>query len=226
MMPWVSIDIHALRASQRMKMVLMMGLSILLSSVAFGTQQIPDKIIYEGKNYALRVDHQLLPMEKYFLKHPDKKPRTRSMSTNLRRGHLATLEIKDGQLHLADMQLPVLTKQDDERQREWKSVLRDIFPNQEEVKMDWVTGLLVVSREGSDASAVFILEIDKGKVMKEKTYDYKKDGGPVQDFMTRQLEAFKKTDEYEAKKAELQKIQTPYVIDWLMRSEIPKILVD
>ena len=208
-----------------MKKMLMMGLCAVLSFTALGTQQIPDEIIFEGKNYKLHDSFLFLPMESYFLKHPDKMPNSfkTSWCTALHRRHVATFEIKDDLLYLTDIKV-IAGLNNSSREFKWKSVLKDVFPRQKVVKMDWMTGLLLLWDEKA-YHVHFVLEFDKGKLTKVKPYDNKKDGY-ARDFIDRQFEAFKKTDGYEAKKVEMQKIETPYVIDYLLRSEIPKIFVD
>ena len=207
-----------------MRTVLMMGLCAVLSFTALGTQQKADEIIYDGKNYHLHDAFFPLPMECYFLKHPDKQlPISNIPPTNLYRGHIATFEIKDDLLYLTDIKV-IAGVSNSSGERAWKSVLKDVFPKQTEIKMDWMTGLLLLWDERI-YKVHFILEFDKGKLTKIKPYDDKKDGYP-RDFIDKQFEAFKKTNEYEAKKVEMQKIKTPYVIDYLLRSEIPKIFID
>ena len=80
------------------------------------------------------------PMESYFTQYPDKRPKNDVELTSLWRGYVATFEINDNQLYLKDIEIIDSNK----KGIEWKSVLNEIFPNQEHIKIDWMTGLLVI----------------------------------------------------------------------------------
>ena len=78
----------------------------------------------------------------------------------------------------------------------WKNVLKEIFPNQQLIKVDWITGLFVlptgkivkgVQRYGDKPTYenYILLEIDKGILKKEKQFNHK------------EFDEFKETDEYE-----------------------------
>ena len=107
-------------------------LTVFFSSTVFGTRQIPDKIIFNGKKHELWHSN---PMESYFKKHPKK---DMSSSTALWRGYVATFEVKGNQLYLKDIEMQV------DYDQKWKSILKEVFPNQKLIKIDWVTGLLVL----------------------------------------------------------------------------------
>ena len=220
-----------------MKKTLAISLTALLGLTAFGTEQYHDEITYSGANYYLSNYYQMYPMERYFIKHPDRfKQYKYGMSTALSRGHIAVLEVRDNQLYLKDIK--VLAERE-ERNGEWyikgtdilsskaskenrfRSALHEVFPNQKTIKMDWVTGLLAFSEHY--LRPITVLAFDKGNVTKTKKFDGQRE---YEAFMDRQLEAFKKTDEYETTKAELQKIQSKYAIEWRLRSAIPKMFVD
>ena len=162
---------------------------------AFGTAQAPDKLIYNGKKYKLHSN----PLEVYFEKFPDKRPKPEIQSTGLWRGYIATFEVKDGQLYLKDIEIRVEKKNDEEGR---KSVLNEVFPNQELIKIDWLTGLLVLP-EGKIVNYVHmgyastyehyvLLEFENGNLKKEKQFGYKE----YAKFKDKQFQEFKKTDEY------------------------------
>ena len=74
-----------------MKTILTFIVTLFLGINAFATAQYPDKIIYNGKEYDLHSN----PLEEYFQKNPDKKPKATMISTALWRGYVATFEIKN-----------------------------------------------------------------------------------------------------------------------------------
>ena len=183
-------------------------LTVFLNSTVFGTRQIPDKIIYNGKKYELWHSN---PMESYFKKYPEKYPKEdRSSSTALWRGYVATFEIKGKQLYLSDIEIYTRGKNADSELK-WESVLNKIFPNQT-LKIDWVTGLFVLpvgkiveepQRYGDPPTYenYILLEMDKGVLKKEKQFGYKE----YEDFKKEQFDAFKNTDEYEQIRSNLHK---------------------
>lgn len=180
--------------------------TIFISSTVFGTAQYPDKIIYNGKIYRLHSN----PMESYFEKYPDKRPERGIMSTALWRGYVATFEIKDNQLYLKDIEIIVRdTTSKENYKTKWESVLNETFPNQELMKIDWMTGLLVLPYGkmvnyvhmgyGSTYKRYILLEIEKGNLKKEKQFGYKQ----YEKFKEKQFHAFKETEEYEKIKTEI-----------------------
>ncbi len=151
-------------------------LTAFFHSAVLGTPQIPDKIIYLGKEYKLQARANYV-MDSYFEKHPDKNPRNGFGTTALWRGYVATFEIWGNQLYLRGIE--IMDSQD-----EWKSALNDIFPDQKSIKINWFTGILVLpsgeeiapaKSYGSDPTYenYILLEIDHGILKKEKTINYK-----------------------------------------------------
>lgn len=193
---------------------------------AFATAQLPDKIIYKGKKYNLHSN----PLENYFQLHPNKRPNSKIIVTSMRRGYVATFKIKNGQLFLKDIKVQV-------SMRRKKSVLKDLFPNQKNIKVDWFTGLLVIP-VGEMVNPVFVgygstfekytlLEIDSGDFKKEKQFKLPQ----YEQFKEEQFQAFKKTPKYEELKSDLKKNDIPdELIDTFMKSAIieytSKILVE
>ncbi len=155
------------------------------------TAQFPDIIIFEGKQYSLNSN----PLEQYFKKFPDKRPREGSRSTGLWRGYIATFEIIDSTLYLKDVEISLPGNK-------WKSVLAEVFPNSERVKIDWLTGLLVLPHGelveyvhmgyASTYENYILLEIREGQFKRAKRFAYKQ----YEEFKQRQFEEFKKTEEY------------------------------
>src|SRR5690554_7604266 len=65
------------------------------------TAQYPDKIKFKGKEYNLNSN----PLEPYFEKYPDKRPKGGIMSTALWRGYVAHFEIIDrSEEHTSELQ--------------------------------------------------------------------------------------------------------------------------
>ncbi len=187
---------------------------------------MPDKIIYNGKKYSLFT----YPLESYFRKYPEKHPvkkekRIRRMLTSLMREYVATFEIADNLLYLKEIEKYAgseivyrknkkgkSVKEFDYIRRNWESVLDDVFPNQDSIEVDWTTGLLVLAvgeiveqryREGCHSfyEGYIILEIDKGNLTEVKQFGYEE----YDKFREIQYLAFKKTDEYNKVKTDLQK---------------------
>ena len=163
-----------------MKYIFLVILILFISCNASATAQMPDKIIYKGKEYALHSN----PMEEYFEKYPDKKPKRGIMSTALWRGYVAIFEVKDNQLLLKDIKIMVENESlKDKFSTKWESVMMEIFPNQATIKIDWITGLLIIPHGklvnyvhmgyGSTYENYILLEISKGELQKEKKFGYK-----------------------------------------------------
>jgi hypothetical protein len=60
------------------------------------------------------------------------------MLSALWRGYVATLEIKDNELYIKDIEARIYV----DGEYVWGSVLTEVFPMREELKMDWFTGSL------------------------------------------------------------------------------------
>mgnify|MGYP001381316081 CR=1 FL=1 len=175
----------------------------------FATAQYPDKIFYKGKEYALHSN----PMEEYFKKFPDKRPKSGIISSALWRGYVATFEIADNSLFLKDIEIEVRKKTDNERsfETEWKSVLSEVVPDNRKLKIDWFTGLLVLPYGkvvnyvhmgyGSTYKNYILLEIDRGDFKLAREFTHKQ----YEKFKERQFQAFKKTEEYKKLIEEMKK---------------------
>jgi hypothetical protein len=207
-----------------MKTFLTIVLTLYLGLEAFATAQYPDKIFYNGKEYNLNSN----PLESYFDKNPTKRPKSNIMSSALWRGYVATFEVKENQLFLKDIEVEYHdTTSKESNEVKWRSVINEVFPNQEEVKIDWFTGLLVIPHGdlvnyvhmgyGSTYKNYILLEIDKGDLTREKRFKYKE----YEKFKEKQFEAFKQTEEYEKIKADLQEDDTSdESIDSFLRSYV------
>ncbi|MBL0740627.1 hypothetical protein [Chryseolinea lacunae] len=166
---------------------------ILLTDFAYGTAQEPDILIYQGKTYNLQTN----PLEAYFKKFQEKRPKTNSISTSLWRGYRATFEIIDSTLFLRDIDI------DSDYGDGKKSVMAEVFSGQSVVWMDWFNGILTLPvgklvryvhmGYASTYENYTLLEIRSGRFTKSKDFaheDYEK-------FKDSQFELFKSTKEYE-----------------------------
>lgn len=219
---------------KKLQLILVVSILLLCATQIFATAQYPDKIIYNGKEYMLHSN----PMEEYFKKFPDKKPKSGMMSSALWRGYVATFEIADNALCLKDIEIQVQKKNSKSWETEWKSVLSEVISDGKKLKIDWFSGLLVLPHGnlvayvhmgyGSTYENYVLLEIANGDFKKAKEFDYKE----YEKFRERQFEAFKKTDEYKKLVEDLRKERdaSDEFIDSFLKSFIinytSKILVD
>jgi hypothetical protein len=217
-----------------MKLLLIVAVMLLLSLEVCATAQFPDRIIYNGKEYALNSN----PLEEYFEKNPEKRPKRGIMSTALWRGYVATFEILESQLFLKDVEIEVRDSTSGKSYKtKWESVMKEVFPNQSQIKVEWLTGLLVIPHGklvnyvhmgyGSTYEKYILLEIENGSLKNEKNFKYKN----YEKFKDKQFEAFKQTEEYRQLKVSLKKDgSTDESIDSFLRSFVikytTKILVE
>lgn len=207
-----------------MRMFLTIILTLFFGVNVFATGQEPDRIIYKGQEYMLFSN----PLETYFKKYPDKRPTRGFESTDLWRGYIATFEVRNNRLFLKDIQIEVADSASSEKYKgKWISVLNEVFPNRKNIKIDWLTGLLVIPHGkrlryvhmgyGSIHESYTLLEFDKGQFRKEKSFDYKE----YEEFKERQFQAYKKTEEYAKIKQDLQREdRSDELIDSFIRNGI------
>ena len=106
------------------------------------TAQQPDILIYEGERLPLFSN----PLESYFsAEHP--RPNFNSMNTANWRGYVATWQIEDGRLYLADLQAWLFEKDPEGKQRRREVGIHEIFPaSQNKIFASWFTGWLRAPR--------------------------------------------------------------------------------
>jgi hypothetical protein len=200
----------------------------------FATAQFPDKINYNGKEYNLNSN----PLEVYFEKNPNKRPKSEVRSSALWRGYVATFEIIDNQLFLKDIVIQYRdTTSKGSNNSNWKSVLNEVFTDQKNIQVDWYTGLLVLPQGkvvnyvhmgyGSTYQHYTILEFNKGVLTQEKQFKRK----AYEKFKEKQFQVFKQTEDYHKMKSDLlQKGNSEEFIDSFLRSYVTeytaKILTD
>jgi hypothetical protein len=167
----------------------------LLTFKSHATAQQPDILIYKGKKYSLYTN----PLEGYFRKYPDKKPKTSTVSTSNWRGYVAIFEIIDSTLFLRDIEIEV---SDDKNGLLKKSVMDEVFPGQNIVALEWFNGLLTLPygqllryvHMGYNSAFEYyiILEIRLGNLTKAKDFKYE----DYAKFRDKQFELFQRTTEY------------------------------
>lgn len=180
-------------------------MSVFSFAKVFATAQYPDRIVFNNKEYSLLTN----PLEKYFEKNEDKRPKGGVMSTALWRGYVATFEIIENQLYVKDIKIQIWNEKSDDT--EWKSVINEVFPKTEDRKIDWFNGLLTLPYGelinyvhmgyGSTYENYIIIEIEKGKYIKSKDLNFKE----YENLKEKQFEAYKKSNEYLERKKELKK---------------------
>lgn len=185
----------------RLGIVICLVLSMLSSSI-IATPQMPNSLIYQGKEYPIDDD----PMWEYFDKHPEKKPKIEGRMSALWRGYLALCEFRGTDLFLKDLQVyGGMEVKGEYGYMKWTSVIKESFGDEKGLKIDWYSGLLV-SRYGEndymDAYDIFehqkhyskyaIFEVDSGVLKNHRFFTNKQ----FLVFLTKQFEEFKKTPEF------------------------------
>lgn len=202
-----------------MKRLSILILTICFALNIFATGQIPDTLVYKGSKRYL----QTYPLEPYFEKYPDIRPKTRCSSTGLWRNYVATYEIKNNQLFLKDIH--ILQVNNKLRKFFYKSVINEIFPYYISRKVIWFTGLMEVSYgkiieyERFDRATFenyIVMEVKNGNITNEKHINYKL----YKNFKERQFQAFLKTDEYKNLTTSFKKKQRVEVDNSLIREFI------
>lgn len=173
-------------------------ITILLFGIkTFGiTPQIPDKLIYNGKEYDWSG---YSPAFKYFSEHGFKAPEEASRNTGNYSIFIMTYEIIDGKLFLVDVEIEI----EKEMEIVDKSVFKNYFPNQERILMDFHSNIQVIpygqmidvtKDDWTDVhfENYLVFEIENGIVNKEFDLTYRK----FEKLKKRQFKKFKKTTEY------------------------------
>jgi hypothetical protein len=182
--------------------IIILLLSCFVQEVS-ATAQISDRLIYEGKSYHLHNN----PLEGYFKKHPKKRPEGDLTYPALWRGYIATFEIINQALILIDLKIQVYDYE--EGKEEWapevilKSVLKEVFPEEEALKIDWCTEVLILPfgklihyvdyAYASTFEQYVLLEMKAGILTQSKAFDI---AGYLA-FKKQQFRHFKATKEYQ-----------------------------
>lgn len=160
-------------------------------SRAFGTPQVPDTLIYEGKEYPIQVEL----LASYFVQFPERNPKSDKVYSALWRGYVATFEISDGSVFLKDVTIDYFDSP--------ASAISKVVPDGKRLKIDWYSGLLLSSYGKNEVDPYSLaslgayekyslFEINAGNLRRVKHFDNKQ----YHDFRRRQFKAFRKTSEY------------------------------
>ena len=174
-----------------LKIIFFLFLSF-VSLNANATGQYPDKIIINGIEYSIRNN----PLESFFEKYPDRKPKTNIMSSALHRGYIATFTLIDKKLYLIDIKIKVEKKDSDKSlETEMKSVFNKVFPEKDKFFVESYSGILIVylNMEASYKDRnLLLVEFKNGTEQERRTYEIEK----YKSFMDKQFELYRKTEEY------------------------------
>jgi len=198
-----TVRLNALLRMYRFFLILLFfGLSQLN---VFGTAQMPDKLIFKGKKYALHSN----PLEEYFERFPEKRPEGGIISTALWRGYVATFKIQNNKLVLHDLEIEK-AKNDDKGDRSyyWVSVIDQYFPKEERI-LDYYSGLLILPHGklvnyvhmgyASTYENYILLKVLEGNLIESDDLTSRE----YEEFRVNQFDAFKKTDKYKTMFREL-----------------------
>lgn len=172
-----------------------------LSNDINATGQYPDNIVIDSKEYYIKNN----PLEPYFEKYPDKKPKTNIMSSALHRGYIATFTLLDNKLYLIDIKIRKRKKDNDKSyDSEMVSVFNEVFPEEQKIFIDLYSGVLIVHlniEESYENRKELLIEFKNGLETERRTYDSEK----FKKFIDAQFELYKTTEEYKKTFAELKK---------------------
>lgn len=191
------LDWHARGISMKARSILLLLLLLLSTVASIASPQIPDILIYNGKQYEIRFGF----LDEYFKTFPKRKPKAKGpWCSGLHRGYQATFEVVNENVLLKDVRinicsgLPVI------------SVLKKVVPDGKQLFIDWASDLMV-SGYGENLEDPYagdepfnsayenytLFEIDKGNVVEVRHFDNK----GFRLLKTKQFEAFKKTADYD-----------------------------
>ena len=172
--------------------------ALLSSNNIFATAQAPDKIIIKGEKKNLFSN----PMEAYFVLNESKRPKTSIRSTALWRGYIATFEVIENELFVIDIEIEIKDETKESFDTILKSVFKEIFEDNQKVKVDWLNGILVIPYGerisyvhmgyGSTYEFYTLLEIQNGNLTKEMNFGYKE----YEIFKEKQFQVFKTSEKY------------------------------
>ncbi|MEO9507925.1 MULTISPECIES: hypothetical protein [Flavobacteriaceae] len=165
------------------------------------TGQYPDKIFIDGIEYIFKGN----PLEPYFEKYPEKKPKTNITSSALHRGYIATFNLINGKLYLIDIKINAKKENSGKRfETEMVSVFNKVFPDEDNILMDLYSGILIVHidlEESYENRDRLLIEVHNGIESERRIYGNEK----YKEFIDEQFELYKKTEEYKSEFLELMK---------------------
>lgn len=167
---------------------------LLFASAASATWQIPDALIYEGKEYSI-FGEILTP---YFKKYPDREPRANDYVCSANwRGYIAIFEISNSELKLKDIF-------EGQCGRSTVSALKQVVPDGKPLAIDWYTGVLP-TMDGENSADLYnvgfidgfeaysFFELENGRLSQVKHFDNK----AFLQFRKEQFEKYKETSDYQ-----------------------------
>lgn len=166
---------------------------LLFISTVSATWQIPDVLIFEGKEYS--IFNELL--EPYFKKYPERNPKDEDYRCSANwRGYKAIFEVSNGEIVLKDIFKNACD-------RSTVSEIKKAVPDGKPLKIDWFSGVLTSmngKNPGDSYSIDFLysferysmFEIENGRLTTAKHFDNK----GFQKFKTEQFEKYKKTEAF------------------------------
>jgi len=175
------------------KLLLLILLGFVISiTQANATNQYPDKITIDGIVYSIRNN----PMEPYFDKYPEKRPKSGIMSSALHRGYIASFTIIDNMLYLTDIKIKVSRKKSNgNTETVLESVYHKIFPGKSNKIVDLYNGILVVYLKidkSNKERKYLLMEVANGIKKEERIYKSHK----FHEFMDIQFNLYKETSKY------------------------------
>ncbi len=102
----------------------------------YATPQEPDFLIYEGQEYPIYNE----PLEFFFEKNPELRPKFCGGTSSLWRGYVAYIEVVEGELILKDVRIPMVNPADPLCLKESK--LSEVAPEGKLFTFDWYSGTL------------------------------------------------------------------------------------
>lgn len=193
----------------------------LCSFYIFAQEYIPDQIEIDGNTYDYRFHH----MEYYFKYRTSKRPAINKDSTALNRNYVATFLLDKDRLYLKDLKIkPKPTSKEYS-----KSVIHNIFNNDTEKYLNWISGLYYVGtgeklQKQTDSlhieySNYIVFEIKKGEIVRKDYFT----NPQMKIFQNYQFERFHRTVEY--KKLVEQLRQQTQMTDWDIDAHIRKNII-
>lgn len=186
--------------------VVMLCLAMTLAPAVKATAQLSDRLIVDGKEFALNTN----PLEAELQKKQWTPPEEALISSANWRGYLATWEIKGGKLLLKDVTIRVA---DPKNSGDYirKRITRELFPGASEVFAGWYTGALIVPDGkmtryvhmgyGSSFDHYQVFRVRAGQVVEHLSMT----GAEFEAYKERKFAAFRKTDAYAKAYADVRK---------------------
>ena len=194
-----TILIHTVVRNMKKKLKIIFLLLLFVFIDANATRQAQDKVIIDGKEYSIKNN----PLEPFFEKYPDRKPKTNITSSTLHRGYIATFTLINKKLYLIDIKIIAKKKDSDNKwETEMVSVFNKVFPDKDKFFVDSYSGILIVHlnlEESYENRNRLLIEFLNGTEQERHTYNNEK----YKSFLDEQFELYKKTEKYKSKYLEL-----------------------